>query len=287
MQPSASSARSAISRNDCKLRARRNPVWLAFSPSPWRAAGYLASYLIVSVVLFSVAVSTGAVALSLSITIAALPLLVAAAAVIRGCAATLRLMLRQVFAEPVRARYPEPQGSGLWRQARARWGEGTTWRDLACLVGLWPALFTLATAAVAIWATLLAGITVPVWYWAIRGSCVGYCQAKGARGILIGSYPHGVHGPGASGLYVHTLPTALLTAAGFAVLFLLFNYVLVAAARAHGQLIRAVLRSPADPLAPALSVLTRPGPLGPLLRTGYAGPEPSGPAMPASGSPDR
>ncbi len=195
-------------------------------------------------------------------------------------------MLRQVFTEPVRAHYPASQGSGLWRQARARWGEGTTWRDLGCLLGLWPALFTLATAVVAVWATLLGSITMPVWYWAIRGSCVGYCRANGARGILIGDFPHGAHGPGGSGLYVHTLPTALLAAAGSAVLLLLFNYVLVAAARVHAQVIRTVLRSPSDPLAPALSVLTGPGPLGPLFSTGYAGAEPSGPTMPAGGPPD-
>lgn len=269
-------AERAVSRDDCRLQLRRNPIGLAFSSSPWRSARYLASYMMVSTVLFVVALTTSTIALGLGITVAALPLLVAAAAVIRGCADVERSMLRQVFSGRVRARYPVPQGQGLWRQARARWGEGTTWRDLGCLVGLWPALFTLATAVVVVWATLLAGITMPVWYWAIRDSCLGSCQATGARGVLLGYFPHGAHGPGSSGLYVHTLPTALLAAAGFAVLFLLFNYVLVATGRLHGQAVRAVLRRPADPLAPAMSVLAGQGPLGPLVIADH--PRLSGPA---------
>jgi len=80
----------------------------------------------------------------------------------------------------------------------------------------------------------------------------------------VGYFPHGPHGPGAWGLYVDTMPRALLAAAIFLAAFLLFNYVLVLTARAHAQIARAMLRAPADPLAPVKEVLTRPGPLGPL-----------------------
>ena len=61
-----------------------------------------------------------------------------------------------------------------------------------------------------------------------------------------------------------SLPRALLAAAVFLVLFLIFNYALVATARAHASVARALLRAPADPLAPAKEVLAGPGPLGPL-----------------------
>ena len=77
---------------------------------------------------------------------------------------------------------------------------------------------------------------------------------------------HGPHGPRGVGLYIDTLPKALLAAAGFLIAFLLFNYVVVAAARAHARVARLLLRAPADPLAEAKEVLSQPGPLGPLER---------------------
>jgi hypothetical protein len=63
---------------------------------------------------------------------------------------------------------------------------------------------------------------------------------------------------------VDTLPKALLLAAVCLVLFLLFNYVLVATARAHAVVAAALLRAPADPLAEAKAVLAHPGPIPPL-----------------------
>ena len=82
--------------------------------------------------------------------------------------------------------------------------------------------------------------------------------------MTLGYFPHGPLGPGGWGLYVDTLPRALLAAAVFLVAFLLFNYVLVLTARAHAWIAGSVLRAPSDPLAPAKEVLARPGPLGPL-----------------------
>ena len=61
------------------------------------------------------------------------------------------------------------------------------------------------------------------------------------------------------GLYADTLPRALLAAAIFLVLFLIFNYVLVLTARTHARVARSLLRAPADPLAEAREVLERPG----------------------------
>lgn len=268
-------------QSDSRLTLRHNPIGLIFSASLWRSAGYLGSDLIVGSGLFTVALGTGIVAAVLGFTVVAVPLLIGAAEVIRGCAAVERGMLRQVFTEPVRADYPAPGGDGLWKEARARWGRGTIWRDLAWLVGMWPAQLALSVAVLAVWATLFAGVTVPLWYSWAKGVCVGYCNGPSVSGVLIGDYPHGPRVPGDHGLYVHSLSTALLAAAGFAVLFLLFNYVLVASARLHAQVARALLRRPADPLAPARAVLAGPGPLGPLV-----GPVLSGQGPSSSGGPD-
>ena len=258
------SARQAGQHHDWRIRTDRNPVRLAFSASPWRAAGYLVTYLVVSGFLFAVALSAGLVALVLSITIVAVPLLIAASSVVRGCAGAERLRLRLVLTEPVGAGYLPPQQDGLWRAARERWSGGAAWRDLGYLVGLWPAMFALSVVVVTVWVTLLAGVTLPAWYSHISDWCVGDCTAQNVPGLMIGHFPHGPHGPGAVGLYVHSLPTALAAAAGFAVAFLLFNYAMVGTARLHAQVARALLRAPGDPLAQAKNVLAGPGPLGPL-----------------------
>jgi hypothetical protein len=267
MSAPSATAKLTMRRRDSRLTLRHNPIGLVCSASVWRSAGYLGSSLIVGSVLFTAGLATAIIAAVLGSTVVAVPLLIGAAEVIRGCAAAQRAMLRQVFTEPVAANYPEPRGEGLWQLARARWSSATTWRDLACVVGLWPVLLTPAVAVLAIWATLGAGITLPLWYSRVPTLCMGDCGSVTGHGLLIGYYPNGVHGPGHDGLYVHTLPAALVAAAVFAVAFLLFNYVLVATARLHAQLARTVLRTPADPLAPAKAVLAGPSPLGPLVGT--------------------
>jgi Putative sensor len=241
-----------------------NPVRLLFSASPWQAAGFLLTYLLVSVVLFSITLTAGVVALALAVTIVAVPLLIGAALVVRGCAICERVRLRQVLAEPVAARYPPPGQAGLWRRAQAMWLAKGTWRELAYLVGLWPLLLGLDAVVFAVWAYLLAGITFPAWYGSVRGLCMGDCGTRSAAGLMIGHFPAGPYGPGAHGVYVDSLPGALVVGAICLVLFLLFNYVLVATARLHGRVARALLRPPADPLEEVRSVLTGPGPLGPI-----------------------
>lgn len=84
------------------------------------------------------------------------------------------------------------------------------------------------------------------------------------HGVSLGYFPHGPHGSGGIGLYVDSLPKALLAAAVFLALFLLFNYVLVVTARAHARIARSLLSAASDPLEPAKQVLAGPGPLGPL-----------------------
>jgi hypothetical protein len=258
------SVRAADQRDDCLLTLRHNPIGLLVSASLWRSAGYLLGYLLLGGVLFAVALTSITVAIVLSITIVAVPLLTAAAYAIRGCAELERARLRPVFAEPVRGCYRPPERRS-WRPTVARWGEGTTWRDLGYVIGLWPVLFTLDCVVLSIWLTFVAGMTLPLWYSHASDTCVGDCTVRNVPGAMIGYFPNGPHGPGHHGLYVDSLPSALLAAAGFAVLFLLFNYVLVAAARLQAQAARAILGRPSDPLAKARAVLAGPRPLGPLV----------------------
>jgi hypothetical protein len=230
-----------MSAGGTRLPLYRNPLRLLVSASLRRATWYLAGYVFaIGWVLFATAVTATVTAAVFAITLAGIPLLIAAAEVLRWSADVERARLRQVLTAPPGGRYRNAAFSGLIAQARQSWRDPATWRDAAYLIGLWVPLFILDTAVLAVWLTFLAGITLPAWYWAPRGS---------AR------------------LYVDSLPEALLAAGIFAVAFLLFNYVLVLTARAHAAVARSVLHAPADPLAEAKEVLAGAGPLGPLHGT--------------------
>jgi len=251
---------------DTRLRLYRNPLRLLFSASTWLAVGYLAGYVFITGwVLFSLALTATVTAACFAITLAGIPLLVAAAGVVRACASVERHRLRPMFHRPVQGGYREVTGSGIVAQVKTRWRDAATWRDVAYLIGLWGPLFVLDTVVLSVWLTFLAGVTLPAWYWAPQSNTgFGYSSPTKLHGVLIGYFPHGVNEPGGVGLFVDTLPKALLAAAVFLVLFLLFSYVLVLTARAHVRVARSLLRAPADPLAEAKEVLTRPGPLGHL-----------------------
>jgi hypothetical protein len=242
-------------------RAAGNPLRLAVSGGLWAGAAYLLGCLLTGWLLFAAVVAAVTAAAGLAVTIAGVPLLIATAWVVRGCANAERARLRTVLTEPVRAGYRPVTGRGIMAQLRTRWHDPATWRDIAYLLGLWAPLMILDCAVLATWLVLLAGITLPVWYWAPEQTFPGGTY----HGVQLGYFPSGPHGHGAAGLYVDTLPKALLAAACCAVAWLLFNYVLVAAARAHAMVARALLRPPPDPLAPAREVLSRPGPLPPLV----------------------
>jgi Putative sensor len=249
-----------------RLSLYRNPLRLAVSASPWRAAWYLAGYVFAAGwVLFAAAVTMTVTAAAFAVTLAGIPLLVAASAMLRWGADVERARLRQVLTEPVGGGYRPDAGTGIMAQVRTRWRDTATWHDLAYLIGLWAPLLILDTVVLAVWLTFLAGVTLPAWYWAPRGNAgFGYTSTTTIHGVTLGYFPHGPNGPGGAGLYVDTLPRAVLAAAVFLVLFLLFSYVLVITARGHAAVARALLRAPADPLAEAKDVLAGPGPLGPL-----------------------
>jgi hypothetical protein len=244
-----------------RMPIKGNPLRLAFSASPWRAAWFLIGYLVVGSALAIVALGVVTTAAAAMVTLLGLPLLLAAARVLRGCADVERRRLRPMFAEPVRGEYPKPAPSGLLERVLAPWRQRVTWRDLAYLVGLWLPLFLLDTIVLTLWGWFIGMITLPVWYWA------PWMQYQGHRlhGYQLGFYfPHGPAGPGTVGFFIDSLPKALLAAAVGLAGFLLLNYAVVATARVQALAARAILRPPADPLAPAKAVLASPGPLGPL-----------------------
>jgi hypothetical protein len=239
------------------LTLRRDPVRLAFSRAPWASFWYLFGYLFIGAALCAVALSVAAAGAVLGITLAGLPVLIGAASVIRWCADAERGRLRLVGAEPARARYREPGPAGLLANLRTRWTDPVTWRDIAYLVGLYLPLAALDAVVVTVWLALLAGITLPAWYWAPWQSVHGVSY----HGYQLGYFPNGPHGHPGWGLYVDSLPKALLTALVCLAGFLLFNYVLVATARAHASAARGLLSEPADPLEEAKEILRNPGPL--------------------------
>jgi hypothetical protein len=261
-----------------RLTARRNPVRLALSASPWKSAWYLIAYVFATgwVLAMAALLAVGTAAM-FAITIAGIPLLTAAAGVVRGCANVERARLRPMLTERLRGRYEPVVKPGILAQATTRWRDRATWRDLAYLVGMWVPLAALDTIVLTLWLTCLIGITVPIWYWAPTGSGA-FCYSNGTvhHGLAFGYFPHGPHGPGAEGIFVNSLPSALGVAAIFLVLFLAVNYLLVLTARAHVAVARGLLGPTADPLAAAKDVLARPGPLPPLApASGPASQQPS------------
>jgi hypothetical protein len=242
---------------------RRDPVSLLFSGTLWSGAGYLFAYLAIAWVLFGVALTIAVGGGLLSLTLIGLPVLIAAAAVIKWCANFERARLGGMGIQ-VRAGYREFTGSGLVARLRHEWSDPALWRDIAYLFGLMAPLWALNFAVTVVWLVLLAGITLPAWYSYPRQTfTIGSSGTGGgtAHGVQLGYFPHGPHGPGGWGLYVDTLPKAFAAAGVCLVLFLLFNYVLVATARLHASIARSLLRAPDDPLREAKEVLGRPGPL--------------------------
>lgn len=245
-----------------ELSLRRGPVRLLVSRGLWRSVWYLLGYLAVGWVLFAVAVAAGVGGAGLSVTLAGLPVLAAAATAIRWCADVERARLRPLAGGPVAGSYRPAAGPGVLARLRTRWRDPATWRDVAYVAGMFVPLLVLDTIVVAVWWASLAAITLPAWY------RFPWKSVHGVRyhGYDLGYHPHGPHGPGGWGLYVDTLPKALAVAGAGLIVFLLFNYVVVAAARAHAAVARGLLGAAHDPLRAAKDVLAGPGPLSANLR---------------------
>ncbi len=244
-----------------RLPLYRNPLHQLIAGSTWRAAWFLFAYLVWGCLLWAAVVTATVTAAALCITLAGIPLLIAAAGVIRGCANAERWRLREVLAAPIHGGYRAVRQPGILGQVRTRWSDPATWRDFVYLFALFPFLWALDFAVVVVWLVLLAGITVPVWYRYVPET---FNNGQSAHGLQFGYFPNGPSGSGSWGWFVGNLHQALIAAGICLVLFLLFNYVLVGTARLHARIGSALLHAPADPMAEAKEVLTRPGPLGPL-----------------------
>jgi Putative sensor len=264
MSTSTVSAGGPTPASTSTLRLRRDPVRLLFSRDLRASAWYLFSYLFAGPAAFAVTLTAVAAGGVLSFTLAGLPLLVAAAAVVQGCAAMERARLRAVSTGPVRGGYREVTRPGLLARLVTRWQDQAIWQDLAYLLGMFAALLALDAAVLVVWLALLAGITLPAWYQYPRQTWdigVNDGTTGSAHGVQLGYFPNGPHGHPAWGLYVDSLSKAIAAAAACLILFLLFNYVLVATARLHAAIARGLLSAPQDPLREAKEVLRRPGPL--------------------------
>jgi Putative sensor len=241
--------------------ARRNPVRLLLSGAPWKAAAFLAGYVLISGVLAAIALAAAGTGAVLAITLIGVPVMVVVSGAVQFAAGVERARLRPVLAAPLRSGYRQPAKPGVFAAARTRWTDPATWRDLAYLIGLWAPLLALDFAVLLVWVSLISLVVVPAWYYFPEQDLA---HGATAHGVQLGYFPNGPHGPGGYGFYITTLPQAFLAAACALIAFLLFNYVLVATARAHVVVARNLLRPPADPLADAKTVLAGPSPLGPL-----------------------
>jgi hypothetical protein len=237
-------------------------VWL-FAPAPWRAAGYLFSYLWAGTALFSVAISVVAVAAGMGVTLLGLPLLVAAAHALRGMA-QLERNRAGLITEPIPARYAPDERRGLLGRMRTRWTDRQTWRDTAYLVLLWPVLFVMDLVPLMLWSVCLAGAALPLYYWAMPQWWDG---GTFANGVMIGYTPgpHNTFGDGGFGIWVGDLRTATIAAAVFAILSVPAGSLLIGTARRHAAVARLLLGPYVDPLADAKRVLAGPGPLAGLV----------------------
>ncbi|MER7702103.1 sensor domain-containing protein [Kitasatospora sp. NPDC097605] len=237
-----------------RLDGGAGPLSTLFSAAPWRAAGYLAGYLVAAPGLFAVsllAVLAGAVLSLFSFTV----LLVSGSAWVLRCCAQVERGRAVLVADPIPYRYRDSAGLDLTARLRTRLGDAAVGRDCAYLVLLFPPLLLLDAAALLVWLVLLAGVSLPLWFRAVDST---HADGTVAPGVRIG--------PSADGpaLWLDTWPAALGAAVLCLLLAALWSRPLVAAARLHLLVARTLLRPPTDPLAAARRVLAEPGPLARL-----------------------
>lgn len=112
------------------------------------------------------------------------------------------------------------------------WRDPAAWRELGRAGGLWLPIGALDVVVLSVWGWFLGMITLPAWYWA------PWMDVHGQRfhGYQLGFwFPHGPAGPGTVGVFIDTLPKALICAAIGLAGFMASNYLLVVTARAHAR----------------------------------------------------
>jgi hypothetical protein len=231
---------------------------MAFSSGVWSAASYLLTYLFVGTALFTVILTATAISVGVVVVWAGIPLLIGTAYFIRGCVGFERGRARVVVPEGLPALEPAPAAEGVFGNLKAMWQDRTTQRGLLHFVLLYVPLFVLNTVVFTLWATFLGLVAVPIWYRFIPET---FDNGSKAHGLSWGYFPNGPHGSGHWGFWIGSDQAAIVAAIVSLVLFLAWNYVLVATARLNVSAVRTMITDSQDPLAEAKRVLRTPGPL--------------------------
>lgn len=154
-----------------------------------RRAGLDLAYLsiggLTAIVAFCVWVTAASVVLSLIVFIIGLPLYLLSVIAFRWTAELDRRNAALLLGRPLRAVYKDHKGESFFARLGSTSRDRQTWKDLAWLVVHSVVGFTFAVIAVSLVASVVAFLTMPLWYWSIPG------------GVDWG------------GLNIHTLPLAL------------------------------------------------------------------------------
>jgi signal transduction histidine kinase len=141
-----------------------------------------------------------------------LPILAGTAVVARSLATLERHRAGALLGEAIPEPYAPPPESGVVRRARAVVADVATWKDLAWLLILLPALGLAGfTIAVSMWGASLGTMTLPAWYWALDsegGVDYGLLSVDTAREAWL-LVPVGVIGVVLTGLTVRYLARGL------------------------------------------------------------------------------
>jgi hypothetical protein len=241
-----------------RLRTDRNPLRMPFTSGVWAAGWYLLSYMFVSIIMFCVIVTASATAVGLSVVWVGLPMLIGSAYFIRGCVGFERHRARVVVPEGLAPLEPVTPADGFFRILKAQWKDQATLRGLVHFVLLFLPLFVLNSFVFFVWVGFLGVITLPIWYRYIPET---FDNGTKAHGVAWGNFPNGPHGSGGWGFWIGSDRAAIVAALVGLVLFLAWNYVLVATARLNVASVQAMISDFRDPLAAAKRVLDKPGPL--------------------------
>jgi hypothetical protein len=216
----------------------RNPLTLLVSAAPWASAWYLATYLVLGAVWFSISLAVLLTSSVLAVTWIGLPLLLAAFGIVRALAAAERGRAGIVGVH-VRGRPRRRPGPGTSSRLLTCLRDAASWRDVLLLVVLWPWLLALDLAALMVWLLLLAVISLPAWY---RYPPQSFNNGEKAHGVQLGYYPDGPRGTQRYGWFIDSAASAWIAAGvGVVLLALVGNYVVLGAARVHARTVARIV----------------------------------------------
>lgn len=136
-----------------------------------RRAGLDLAYLsiggITAVIAFCVWVTAASVVLSLIIFIIGLPLYLLSVIAFRWTAELDRRNAALLLGRPLRATYKDHKGESFFARLSSTSRDRQTWKDLAWLVVHSVLGFTFAVIAVSAVASVIAFLTMPLWFWSI------------------------------------------------------------------------------------------------------------------------